>query len=234
MKKQIGFLLVMLVMLLTVSAAMADNVRKSGDFKYTVKGNGTATIVEYLGKKDDIILPNMVDGYTITTIGESAFEYPGSGFADASFSVTLPNTITSIEAFAFANRNLISINIPDSVEYIGYGAFLGNNEIQFRISNDHPCFATIDGCLYNKKNKELLKAVQTGGSIRIPTGILSIGDYAFANMSLDSLDYCYLPISLLKIGNYAFKNFDCFNGLEIPGSVCEIGSNAFEDAHLYH
>ena len=71
--KKIICLILMISMLLTALPALADNVWKSGNFWYTVKGNGTATIVGYVGKHTDIILPNFIDGYTITTIGEGAF-----------------------------------------------------------------------------------------------------------------------------------------------------------------
>ncbi len=134
---------------LTVLLAMADNVKTSGDFQYTLKGNGTATIVGYTGDDGtDIIMPKMIDGYTVTTIGENAFAFDSLWGHDISVTVTLPDTITAIESKAFANRPLSSINIPDCVEYIGYGAFMRSYDIQFRMSYDHPYFATINGSLY--------------------------------------------------------------------------------------
>jgi len=236
MKRLVCWIL-MAVMLLTTVPAMADNVRTSGDFQYTIKGNGTATIVGYTGKHTDIILPNLIDGYPITTIGEGAFaldESPDFSLVD-SISVTLPNTTISIEAKAFANRNIRSINIPDTVEYIGYGAFIGCNTVQFRISNNHACFATINGSLYNKQNKELLKWVGTDSSVDIivPEGILSIGDYAFADMSIHYSASINLPQTLKRIGNYAFWSFQDTEGeLIVPESVSEIGAFAFADAYM--
>lgn len=218
---------IVLVMLLTALPAMADTVRISGDFQYTLKGNGTATIVGYTGEHTDIILPNQIDGYTVTTIGESAFSLEEPPMS--SISVTLPNTTISIEAKAFANRNVFSINLPDAVEYIGYGAFMGCEAIQFRISNNHSCFATINGSLYNKLNKELIQWVKSDSSddVIVPEGIVSIGDYAFANMHAVSI---HLPETLKKIGNYAFWTFKCSNTLIVPASVSEIGAFAFAEA----
>lgn len=210
--KKIISLLLMVVMLLSALPAMADNVRTSGDFQYTIKGNGTATIVGYTGEHADIILPNLIDGYTITTIGPNAFAYDKYA---TEISVTLPETITAIEEMAFYNRNVRSINLPDSLEYIGYGAFNGcAGEIQFRISNNHPYFALIDGTLYNKTKKELLSwcYIESTSSefCKIPEGITSIGSYAFSYVNGDGgktmgLSYIDFPSTITKIGECAFK-----------------------------
>lgn len=227
MKKMFAVLMAC-VLLLTAIPAIADDVRTSGDLQYTIKGNGTATIVGYTGAKNvDIILPNMIDGYTITAIGDEAFAIQYSRYTN-SISVTLPKTVTSIGSKAFANRKVQLINIPDAVEYIGYGAFLGNDEIKFRMLNNHPNFATINGSLYNKKDKELLQWVAADdGSYIVPEGILSIGAYAFYDMYIHKT--LKLPESLEKIGDYAFYSTTSDYSLHIPQSVSEIGEYAFAE-----
>lgn len=237
--KKIISLVLMIAMLLIALPAMADDVRTSGNFQYTIKGNGTATIVGYTGKHADIILPNLIDGYTITTIGANAFAALITQSQE--ISVTLPSTITAIEEMAFRNRNVRSINLPDALEYIGDGAFLGNDKINFRLSNNHPYFATINGSLYNKSNKELLKYVESDESsndVIVPEGILSIGSYAFADMSIHRADII-LPQTLKKIGDYAFCSFqnpgsfqDPAGKLIVPASVSEIGEYAFANTNM--
>lgn len=71
MKRFAGLILVF-VMLLVALPALADETRTSGDFRYTLKSNGTATIVGYTGMGDNIIIPQMLDGYTVTAIGDNA------------------------------------------------------------------------------------------------------------------------------------------------------------------
>ncbi len=56
MKRFAGLILVF-VMLLAALPALADETRTSGDFQYTLKSNGTATIVGYTGSGDSIIIP---------------------------------------------------------------------------------------------------------------------------------------------------------------------------------
>lgn len=233
--KKIISLVLMIAMLLTALPAMADNVRTSGDFQYTIKGDGTATIVGYTGEHADIILPNLIDGYTITTIGANAFA--SEEWQPEEISVTLPSTITAIEEMAFRERSVRSINLPDALEYIGYGAFLGSDKINFRLSNNHPYFATINGSLYNKSNKELLKYVKRdeySNDVIVPEGILSIGSYAFADMDMSIyIVDIILPQTLKKIGDYAFWSFQDSQGeLIVPASVSEIGEYAFANANM--
>lgn len=232
--KKIISLVLMIAMLLIALPAMADDVRTSGNFQYTIKGNGTATIVGYTGKHADIILPNLIDGYTITTIGANAFA--SEHRLSPEISVTLPSTITAIEEMAFRNRSVRSINLPDALEYIGDGAFLGNDIINFRLSNNHPYFATINGSLYNKSNKELLKCVkrdESSNDVIVPEGILSIGSYAFADMYSPYADII-LPQTLKKIGDYAFWSFQNHYVAEliVPASVSEIGEYAFANTNM--
>jgi len=66
-------------------------------------------------------IPAQINGWYVTSIGESAFEE-----CTSLTSITLPNTITRIESDAFSYcYNLGSINLPDSVSFIGSDAFSG-------------------------------------------------------------------------------------------------------------
>ena len=58
--------------------------------------DGTLTVVGYQGNASVLVIPNKVEGYTVTKIGESAFE---------------------------GNTVLTSIDLPDSITVIGKKAF---------------------------------------------------------------------------------------------------------------
>lgn len=200
MKRFAGLILVF-VMLLVALPALADETRTSGDFRYTLKSNGTATIVGYTGSGDSIIIPQMLDGYTVTTIGDSAFDNKYKSYKNCP--VTLPDTIKSIGEFAFRNTNISSINLPSGLEDIGKGAFIGCNSITYRMSANHPTFAVIDGALYNKSQKKLIWGKE---GATIPEGIKIIGDYA-----------CY------EVPNCGINE----NGIVLPSTIEEIGDYAF-------
>lgn len=242
MKRLLTILLALTIIITAMPLAIADEkVRTSGEFEYTLKGNGTATIVGYHGDSDeDIIIPNMLDGYVVTTIGEKAFEV--NRFY--SRSATLPESITVIEEKAFWDSGVTSINIPNSVTHIGYGAFACNDSpVIFRISPNHPNYAVIDGALYNKGTKELLyypsyiensvRKPYHYSDISIPEGIVSIGDYACYSAHSTKITISF-PSTLKSIGQYSFSgrygnSVAVTNG---PIFLDSIGDYAFSETSL--
>lgn len=169
MKKSISFLLILtmiLSMLCIVPAAADGDKKQSGDFYYRVKRNGTAVITGYnfpaSAKNLNIAVPITIGGYPVTEIGESAFSVSYSYDNRKQYqnvSIYLPNGITSIGNFAFRGLDITELNIPDSVEEIGYGILFGyswfdSKSITLNISVNHPRFALIDGLLYNKQQKK--------------------------------------------------------------------------------
>lgn len=210
------------------------NRRQYENFEYFIRRDGTAVITAYTGEQEDLLIPGRIHGHPVTAIGEGAFSLKKSNMEMSRIYVTLPNSIVSIESYAFANREVFSVNIPDSVKEIAPGAFLGNDGISFRISNRHPYFATIHGSLYSKQEKKLLQWVKTdeNADAVIPEGILSIGDFAFACMKLNGKKALQLPDSLKRIGQYAFWACVYQGKLVLPPNVTEIEAYAFADANI--
>lgn len=68
-------LLVMLLSLLFTMPMLTATAAQSGLLTYEIKGNGTATITgfDWAHNDGDIYLPLMIDGYSITGIGDEAF-----------------------------------------------------------------------------------------------------------------------------------------------------------------
>lgn len=293
MKRFLGITLgVVLVLLLMTSVALADGERQSGDFTYKIKGNGTAVITKFnyenTDEEQDIYIPRMLDGYTVTEIGEFAFSiysfdengvpvvstdyYPEDELSDLELeiyllmlemepksfgSLVLSDTITTIGKGAFFGTSSASktINIPDSVQYIGEGAFSNISGVeQFVVGNQNPVYAAIDGVLFDKKEKALLafprakKGTKTGDSLTytIPEGIVSIADYACYGFSVaeGSVYSSYksslivFPETLTKIGNYSFAYATISTEvtrpwstnvyyLTLPKSVSQLGIGSF-------
>lgn len=203
--------LVVLIVVLT-SSAFADDIHVSGLFTYTIKGNGTAIITDFNWEENanaDVFIPRMLDGYTVTEIGEYAFsneEASLDNLVGNEVIVTIPDTITTIGKKAFFCTKVNILSLPASVQSIGDGAFAGCVNIgNFNVADGNNVFATIDGALYNKQIKELT-AYPTQMSVSIPKGILSIGNYACYGNKKTIKE---IPSSITQIGNYAFAECSC-------------------------
>ena len=163
-----------------------NGARLSNLYTYSIKGNGTVSIVDYDWKNSsgDIYIPSMLDGYTVTTIGEEAFA-KGKDVNKNDVMVIIPDTITMIGEKAFYNSPISAVSIPASVQSIGKAAFAYCDITQFIVDQKQPNYTTVDGVLYDKRNKALLAHPQKRDiSGKIPEGILTISEYAFSGMTI--------------------------------------------------
>ena len=82
--------------------------------------DGEITILSYTGTEKVVTIPDTLDGYPVTEIGERAFADTGIE------AVTLPAAVEEIGWFAFLNcYALRSITAGSALTEIGYGAFDG-------------------------------------------------------------------------------------------------------------
>ncbi len=94
----ISALLLALTAVFCIAAAEDKTEYKCSDYKYTVNEDGTATITRYTGNAEALEIPNMLDGKTVTVIGEEAF-YD----CDDLKNVTIPESVTSIGDMVFCH-----------------------------------------------------------------------------------------------------------------------------------
>ena len=241
--KRILVVILSIILVFSVSViACADNERVSGAFTYRIKGNGTAVITGYDWESQvhqDIFIPRMIDGYTVTEIGSCAFasvdenwdgqKNPDVVWPYGAASLVIPDTVVSIGDKAFMGicfEDTTSISIPASVQHIGAGAFSCTYNIQqFVVDAGNTTYATIDGVLFNKKEKSLIaypngrvnleysyKAQTPTITYEIPNSIVSIGDFAFYDVTIGKFgDYklglhLVFPDTVESIGEWAFAH----------------------------
>ena len=263
MKKIIG-LLFSVVFILSLNMAWADEIRTSGLYTYKIKGNGTVTITKFdwNNNKENIYIPNMIDGYNVTGIENEAFAKSEYIENTTHYSVTIPNDITMIGDKAFMNAPIKMVNIPKNVQKIGAGAFANCALSQFSVEPGNEVYTTIDGALYNKKEKMLVAWPKyAANKEKIPDGIIKIedyafygcrnlvcymdnfipetveeiGNYAFANVTRMFIKKKFLDGNLRKIGNYAFANCEKLgfeDNVIIGNKNLDIGEGAFEDVTI--
>ncbi len=64
--------LIVFLLLSIVLCANAD--QRSGDFQYSVLEDGTVEITKYTDDSSSVRFPSEIDGRTVTSVGDSAFE----------------------------------------------------------------------------------------------------------------------------------------------------------------
>jgi len=130
--------------------------------------------------------------------------------------ITIPNGITSIGNHAFYKNQLTSVTIPNSVTKIGNGAFKNNQLTAVTIPNS---VTTIEN---NAFEGNLLTAVT------IPNSVTTIKTGTFVNNRLTSVT---IPSSVTTIGDSAFST-NRLTSVTIPNSVRSIGALAFSTNQL--
>lgn len=150
----------------------------SGDFTYTIDGDGNAHITNCASGETEIAIPENLDGAKVTEIDAKAFR------------AVHPEKIT----------------IPASVEYISadnpFAPCMSVKEIVVDDKNENYC--AVDGVLYSKDMKKLLfypnkKSVK---SFNIPDGVEEVGIAAISETELEEIT---LPDSLSVIDRHSFS-----------------------------
>lgn len=198
----------------------------SGEDFETAEENGGIVIVRYTGEAANVVIPAEIGGKAVVGIGEKAF-YENRTLE----SVVIPDSVASIESFAFmCCENLENVVFPNRAVEMGRNIFSGNI-----IDAESP-----DPCPWICKMREenplvivngnLLDALECGGEIVVPDGVLSICPSAFSELGLNMRPTgVRLPEGLKKIPAELFRGCGGMESVTIPESVTEIGKDAFYD-----
>lgn len=172
---------------------------------------GCNVIIERANQKLIAGCPNSVIPEGVVTIGSSAF-------AMRILSVNLPESLETIENQAFMGASLVSLHIPKNVKEIGKGAFYAGNMKSITVDPANTVYDSRDNsnCLIETATNTVLLGCD---GTRIPEGVVAIGDEAFTDLYMTSID---LPQSLKQIGDFGFRD-NRFCRLEIPAGVTSIG-----------
>ena len=192
------------------------------------------------------------NGQAIVTYNIYSYAASGSGNVIIPATVTNPNTgvsynVTKISSFAFHDRSqLLSVEIPSSIQYIGDKAFDNCTELSVVYFNADSCwqagtstYSAFTGCtklanvIFGDNVKIIpnyvLKDCQSLKTVTIGTSVDSIGVSAFA--SCDSLktiyynaDSCY---KMQQFGYFPFRNCSYHAKVIIGNNVRYIPKDLF-------
>lgn len=187
----------------------------------------TGTILGYVGKRKNIVIPDEIDGVVVEHIGDEAF-YGGKQITD----VVFPSSVKTIGVGAFREQDITNLFLPDTIQSIGADAFRSSNLVSVLLPTNltvlesrvfYSTFITsieLPSTLKEIKDRALYGTPMT--TITLPEGVTLIGDSAFRYSKLQGIR---IPSTVTNIGTYAFNNTDIVNA-EVPNSTIYT-SNAF-------
>src|SRR5574344_337020 len=153
----------------------------------------------------DVLIPETINGIAVISMSNYAFAN------NQLTSVTIPDSVTSIGNYAFANDQLTSVTIPNSVTSISDDAFISNQLTSVTIPNS----VTSIGIGAFEGNQLT--------SVMIPDSVTSIDAEAFFGNQLTNVT---IPNSVTSMGTYAFYN-NQLTSATIGTGVTAIGTGAF-------
>ena len=236
-----GFVMLVVMMLMTASSAMAEVI---DGLRYVLDPvKKTATL---LPKKEgkysgDIIIPEKIKGndgveYVVTSFDEDCFKdcrdltsitIPSSvtslgnycfSDCDGLTSITIPSSVTSLGASCFEYcSGLTSITIPSSVTSLGGGCFYGCSGLT-SVTIPSTVTSLGNGCFYGCSGLT---------SVTIPSTVTSLGNSCFEGCS--GLTSITIPSTVTSLGNSCFEGCSGLTSITIPSSVISLGDFCFKD-----
>ena len=195
-----------------------------GGVYYEVSADGKyATVTDYDGVASRVSIAKEYQGVPVTNIGDSAFT-GNSSIRE----VVLPDTIVTIENFAFAFSSLTYITLPDSVKTIGVNAFFDcYNLSRFEISKNVESIGA--GAFADTVNLRLSVSTENQ-HFKYEENVLYSKDgtvlYWYNEVSTSQTSFI-IPNTVKIIEQEAFSSCRWLKQLTISSSVIEIKALAF-------
>ena len=136
--------------------------------------------------------------------------------------ITLPNSVSEIDEYAFAYCALQEIIIPNSITEMTFACFYSCKSLKKVILSNN----------IKKISSKLFQYCNSLQKIIIPNNITEIEDFAFSGCT--SLQQINLPNDVTKIGDEAFF-YTRLKQIIIPKNIIKISNNAFNgtDINIY-
>lgn len=188
-------------------------------FKFIINNDGknTCTIVGYESDVYTNIIPDEINGYTVTRIGDEAFKDKNQ----ITGKLSLPDTIISIGQEAFRNcTHLTRVNLPDSVKTIGDRAFYNCDSLE-----------KIDlGAVESIGNSAFYRCVSfQNTNIVMPNTLKSLGERVFAFCNIEAIKFTTRNAPRVSENTFLFFDGDVIIPKDRAGYIGTAWSGAIVD-----
>ena len=168
-------------------------------------------------------------GMTSVSIPNSITKIDGVAFCECSAlkSVIIPESVTTIGDWAFFECSALkSITIPSSVTSIGENVISGCTSIaSVTVESGNKVYDSRENCnaIIETATNTLIASCR---NTVIPNSVTALGNYAFSNHPLPSVE---IPSSVTSIGKNGFAGCSDIKSFTLPSGVTTIGESAFRD-----
>lgn len=139
--------------------------------------------------------------------------------------------VTSIAAGAFCGCPVLSvIRIPAGVTHIE-GNFCHSSNVlaAIEVEEKNPNYVSVDGALFTKDKKTLIRCPGVSGEYTVPNGVTTIEAFAFSHCS--SLENLILPSSLTAVKENAFDYCSSLASVQYGGTQADWESVTVENGN---
>lgn len=179
------------------------------EYRY-IPTEGGIKIVGYSGVKDNVRIPETIDGNTVVEIGINEEGYVG----DMNFNIYIPRTVRHIDVNA--------INGPQSSRR--WRVYRKGWFTDFELEEGNPYLSIDRGMLIENGDTVVFCKDSDIKNIVIPENIHTIGKYAFRDCQ--DLEDVILPSGIQVIEDYAFDGCN-ISYISLPEGLKKIGYSAF-------
>ncbi|MBQ8474286.1 MAG: leucine-rich repeat domain-containing protein, partial [Clostridia bacterium] len=213
MKKVLALFLSVVMLICSVPVVQVSAVTAEDSLQYLTYSiaNGEVTVTDCDEGVAEIVIPDTIEGYPVTGIGEGAFMY-----CTSLTSLSIPDSVTVIGYSAFYRcTRLAAIDIPDGVELIDDSVF---NYCRSLTSVTIPEGVRSIGDSAFSDCSRLTEVI-------IPDSVSVISSWAFQNcIKLTSVE---LPEKITFISKSLFAGCTGLTEVYIPAAVTSIRAGAF-------
>ena len=168
----------------------------------------------------DMTLVRYFGNDSTVTVRENTKIIDEYAFQDKNLSkIILPDTLTGIRFLAFWNcKNLTSITLGENVSYFNSSSIYGSNIEEIILDENHPYFRIEEGAICNGENTKAL--YNKDGTIFIsPLKIVgTIETYEIPNSVIEGVE-------IIEIEQYAFHGQSKLNEITLPNTIRKIGGS---------
>ena len=233
MKKTNKILAIILAILMVMSiipiTAGAEEIAVTYDYTVISEDEKTCRLNsdDGISRTDSVILviPSEIDGYTVIELSDN-FEYYSN-----THKIVVPDSVEKIGKAFNGHDGLLTIVLGAGVSDFNPKSFVNMNYLkEFIVSEDNPYICSVDGVVFTKDMKKLLRFPTNWGKSSmydIPDGVEVIGEEAFyQGWNLTKIE---IPNSVTTIEKRAFLICNKLERIDMGKGVKTIGDYAFNN-----